>query len=218
MVIAGCIACVGSCGAISMERESRSLEVLLTTPLAAKDIIWGKFTGAIKRQWMVPSFIFAHLLILGCIFGKTHLLAMTMLPLVLLPPICAVTASGIWLSARIRKTSNASSCNFFLWMAMWAALPMGLAAFEEFILGSNDGAFPSLAGLINPLGHTIITLSGADMNSNRNLEFELYSLGHVAAGTYQFILLLYSGFYALATVGFLRLASKRLAKDSIRSR
>src|SRR5690606_34480354 len=47
-------------GSIAHEREARTWEVLLTTPLSGRAIIFGKAAGALRAQWFIPAVVLGH--------------------------------------------------------------------------------------------------------------------------------------------------------------
>jgi ABC-type transport system involved in multi-copper enzyme maturation permease subunit len=59
-------------GAISSEREGRTLDVLLTTPLSARAILWGKLLGSAKRLAPLYVAIALHLFFSGVLPGITR--------------------------------------------------------------------------------------------------------------------------------------------------
>jgi ABC-type transport system involved in multi-copper enzyme maturation permease subunit len=59
-------------GAISAEREGRTLDVLLTTPLSARAILWGKLLGSAKRLAPLYVGIALHLFFSGVLPGITR--------------------------------------------------------------------------------------------------------------------------------------------------
>ncbi|MFN9974221.1 MAG: ABC transporter permease, partial [Phycisphaerae bacterium] len=58
-------ACIIGAGAIAGERESRSLETLLATPLSARSIVVAKWLGAMRRLYPIPALTLALLRVLG---------------------------------------------------------------------------------------------------------------------------------------------------------
>jgi ABC-type transport system involved in multi-copper enzyme maturation permease subunit len=59
------LASLQTAGAISSEREGRTLDVLLTTPISARGILWGKLLGAAKRLSPLWIAIVLHLIFSG---------------------------------------------------------------------------------------------------------------------------------------------------------
>jgi ABC-type Na+ efflux pump permease subunit len=72
------LASLQTTSAISSEREGRTLEVLLTTPLTARQIVWGKMLGACKRILPFLLIIALHLFFSGVI---PHITRFIFLPL-----------------------------------------------------------------------------------------------------------------------------------------
>ena len=66
------LAALQTTSAISSEREGRTLEVLLSTPLTARAIVWGKLLGAAKRLAPFVGIITLHLVFSGIIPNVTR--------------------------------------------------------------------------------------------------------------------------------------------------
>lgn len=132
-IMAICLAAIGTTGGITTERESRTWETLLTTPLSAKEIIMGKFFGAVRRQWLVPAILGTHIVLGGLLPGVLRLNIIFFAPLVLLSALILLSASGVLFSLMFRRTSTASSINFLFAFFLWAILPALLAIFSGFL-------------------------------------------------------------------------------------
>jgi len=142
------LAAASTSPAIAAEREGRTLEVLLTTPLSAQEIVRAKFLGAMRRMWVFPAFIAAHMLLTGPLVGVysevlqigeltfpepwrrvwnpdyVHPAAIPVVLLVFIPAMGMVSATGLALSAKLRRTTAASVVNIILMGAVWLALPL----------------------------------------------------------------------------------------------
>jgi ABC-type transport system involved in multi-copper enzyme maturation permease subunit len=116
-------ATVRSAACFTSERESRSLDVLLTTPCSPRAIVRGKFLGALAKPWRLPA-VMAFNLVFSCAIGALHPIALIFLPIVLLPPVCLITATGLLFSLRSKTTFLASGLNLALAMVLWAGIPL----------------------------------------------------------------------------------------------
>src|SRR5439155_24220197 len=67
-----CIAAVSTTAGVSGEREGRTWEALLTTPMSAWQIVAGKFMGAVRRQWFVPALVGVHCVAATAYFLVQH--------------------------------------------------------------------------------------------------------------------------------------------------
>jgi len=206
-----------SASGISAERESRTLDVLLASPLSAREIIWGKFIGNLSKLWLFPLILMLHQIIVACGIAGMSPVVLPMYLIVLVPPIAALAASGVWLSAWSKNTGTASAANFATAVLLWLGLPMLMALMGE-IFGSGrlSGDLAGIAALPNPIGQTVIvTLAG--MESRGSLRFDLYGMGKVSLAEYGGVLLGYVAFYAVITWGMLRLAAGYLRRTSNRT-
>jgi ABC-type transport system involved in multi-copper enzyme maturation permease subunit len=137
--------------AISGEREARTLDTLLTTPLHASAIIRGKLAGALRRQWFAPLVLAAHFF---TAVALGHVQPSFLLHLLLIAggPLLFLTATGLLFSAFFRRTTLASAINLFLGLALWAGVPFGIIIAQE--IGGYRGdwdAASNAAFVINPV-------------------------------------------------------------------
>ncbi|MBS0189935.1 MAG: ABC transporter permease subunit [Phycisphaerales bacterium] len=152
-------------GSIAGERESRSLEVLLTTPMTARSIIRAKWLGALRKIIPAPLFLFVFLLICGPLSAKLNWVLLPHLALLTVPPAALFCAIGLWLSVVCRRAVTSSTINILIALGLWAALPM-LGAAIAAITGSALQAqtqkwtfYPLL--LINPAPMCLTAFNGA---------------------------------------------------------
>ncbi|MCX5690969.1 MAG: ABC transporter permease subunit [Planctomycetota bacterium] len=207
-----------SAAGISAERESQTLDVLLMTPLSAREIVWGKFMGNVKRLWFFPAVLMVHHTVIACGLGGMSPVTLLMYPFILLPPMAMLCASGVWLSAWSKKTGTASAANFGVAVIGWLGLPLLCAFIGEMLLsGRTAGKLASIAALLNPVGHAIIaTVAGTE--NQQDLQFHVYDLGRIGPVGYSLLLAAYTAIFCLATFGLLRLASAYLCRTTNRAR
>lgn len=130
-------------GLIPHERESRTLDVLLTTPLRPRDIVIGKLLGAARRLWLVPLFLLVHF-ILSTIAGYMHPAALILLPLAWMPAICLLLCAGMLMGVLFRRSITAAIANLAIPITLYVVLPFVLALMESQIWGWRDDTFESL--------------------------------------------------------------------------
>ena len=114
---------------ITSERESRSWPVLLATPLDDKDILLGKFIGALRRSFPSWLLLFGHIIAFSFI-GFIHPFAILQTGILVTWIMIFLSGSGLYFSSRFKNTTTAVIMNFTLVAAIWAILPllMGLVA------------------------------------------------------------------------------------------
>jgi ABC-type transport system involved in multi-copper enzyme maturation permease subunit len=214
-----CIAAVSTTAGISGERESRTWEALLTTPLSARQVVLGKFLGAVRRQWFVPA-IFAAQLIVAALYSlhdrhgcPAPWLGLYALP-VLSAPILALSGTGVLFSLVCRKSTAAAACNFGLALLVWLAAPIAAIMITSTLLSGSareDGL--SLLCCINPVAMMMTV-----MESSMRSRFELFTWSNVGLPTFTFVVALY--WLLLAATGVLSTlwAGAILASRSARSK
>jgi ABC-type transport system involved in multi-copper enzyme maturation permease subunit len=151
---------------ISNERESKTWETLLTTPLSGGDILWSKLAGAIcKIGWTVLAGL-VFTLVFGIIFTQTaHLYLLPAWLLVCIGPCFLLSCTGILFSLIFSRATVAAVFNLGLALALWAALPLILAIVGQTIAIASgytrDGDIPArIALLINPYAWFGFTIDG----------------------------------------------------------
>lgn len=146
------IVIVASATAFTSERESRSLEVLLSTPVTARSLVLSKFFGTLRLTLpllLCMALWFVLAVFVGVFVGFRHyyyyendfwsssasyshssfayllLLATVHLPL--------LTATGLYASARFRRTATALTVTFavvFIWFLWQARVAFSLWTYE----------------------------------------------------------------------------------------
>ncbi|RMH10560.1 MAG: hypothetical protein D6695_11205 [Planctomycetota bacterium] len=184
-------------GTIPNEREARTLEVLLTTPLAPGSIILGKLVGAIRRLWFAPAVVLVHLAI-AIATGHVHWAILVLLPLAVLPASFMILCTGLLAGVWFRKAISAGIANL--------ALPVGLYAFLPFLLVLSTNIFYSwsdsyiekaltVLSVVNPLAMAAVSINGTltftwrDANTLSDLEFSLPAFDELSFGSYAMFLL-----------------------------
>jgi len=151
-----------SVGSIAHERESRTLEVLMTTPMAPASIIRGKVLGAMRRLWFVPAIVGIHFT-LATIVGVFHPSVVPLITLAVLPAAIMLVCTGVLLSVVFRKATSAAIANLFFALFLYAGIPMILGLVQEFFELWGDSRFEqAFTGVlaINPFVMSIISVVG----------------------------------------------------------
>ena len=111
---------------ITAERESRSWPVLLATPLDDKDILLGKFVGALRRCFPAWLLLFGHIIAFS-LLGFIHPLAIIQSGILVTWIAIFLSGSGLYFSSRFKHTTTAVLMNFALVASIWAILPLLMA-------------------------------------------------------------------------------------------
>jgi len=179
MVIAIAVRAAGSVGG---ERDRDTLPSLLTTPLSAGEILFGKFVGAgaglsSLAYWLAAAWGIA------IVFSAVNPLTLLAEPIALAPPAAAAAAAGLYFSVRCRTTLRALVATVLAvvlglgghWLLGCSCCfaPMAFAGGPE--LMTYVGAY--LAGATPPLVLAIVPMA---LNEDWLARGEL--TGHVMAG------------------------------------
>lgn len=155
----------GSTTLIPHERESRTLDVLLTTPLRPRSIIFGKLIGAVRRLWLAPACLFLHMFIAAG-SGYMSPLVLPILLLTLVPPLFLLLSTGLLAGVVFRRAITASAANLAIPVCLYAALPFLFALvadqFYSWDGDSFDYAFTALMS-INPFATTGVAVEGLSL-------------------------------------------------------
>lgn len=130
-------------GGISGEREARTWEVLLCSPLTGRQIVLAKLAGALKSQWFVPAVLLVHLALSAAV-GAIHPILLFHAPAILVAPILLFTCTGVLFSLLFRRSVAGSVMNLclalFIWGGTWVVagliawqLDLGFAGWYEHV-------------------------------------------------------------------------------------
>jgi ABC-type transport system involved in multi-copper enzyme maturation permease subunit len=212
-----CVAAVSTTSGISGERESRTWEALLATPLSARQIVTGKFMGALRRQWFIPALVALHFAAATVYFLVKHEgfdpAAVPFLGAILAAPVIALSGTGVLFSLLCRKSTVAAVCNFGLALAAWVGAPIiALIVDESFGRGSGNHAnLVSSLCCINPVAMAVVALGGG-----LDRHYDLFDWGNVGVGAFTWIVLGYLLFFCALGLFSIKLAASILAARSLR--
>lgn len=167
-------------GSIAHERQSQTLDVLMTTPLRPRAIILGKVAGAMRRLWFIPLAVGIHFA-LAVAVGEFSILVLPLLALSVLPSVIMFVGTGILMSVLFRKAISAAVANLFLALFFYAGIPIVLVIVENTFNMWSDDWFETVLNTVfmgNPFftGMSSVSGTGAPFNWNGNatpsFEFE----------------------------------------------
>lgn len=121
---------------ITSEKESRTWPILLSTPINHNRILAGKLVGIVRRiliAWSPFFFVFALIAHLA----DFPVAALIQLLVLSLTAMAFLVASGIYFSARLRRTTPAVISNLALAATLWGLVPAVFFAFNEAYNSSN---------------------------------------------------------------------------------
>jgi ABC-type transport system involved in multi-copper enzyme maturation permease subunit len=108
-----------SSSGFAKEREANTLELLLTTPLTAKEIVWDKvWFGLIGLlSWMIAIVVFLIMFILTGLVSPLGALGVL---IAIAGPVFFIICSGVYFSIGSKDTRSSSTKNFLLAFLLWA--------------------------------------------------------------------------------------------------
>jgi ABC-type transport system involved in multi-copper enzyme maturation permease subunit len=181
-IIAALVTCVLAATNITSEKESRSWELLLCTPLGDWHILLAKFVGALRRCmpiWLLPI---AHILLFS-LAGCCNIALLPMYLLIAGGMVVLLVGAGLYCGSRFRRTTTAVILNIGLALGLWAALPLCTALLVEAMpRDAYRSDFRNAVGYVidaNPVYQTGIVcekLAGAG-NAERHLSEMMFYWG-----------------------------------------
>ncbi|MFZ4575178.1 MAG: ABC transporter permease subunit, partial [Phycisphaerales bacterium] len=214
-----CVAAVSTTSGISSEREGRTWDTLLTTPLSAREIIFGKFLGALNRQYFVPLLFVVQVVLAGVFSGTVGVMSLPLIAAVLVGPIALLTATGMLYSLVLKRSSAAATLNLSTAVVLFGALPALTGILMSF--AQRSGAARSFVEKVfgavmafNPVGMMVLSLGGEMENSpmTRGNRYDFFGVGHLAKVEYLAVVLVVLAVELGATYLCLRTTAAILAE------
>lgn len=207
-------------GGVAGEREARTWEVLLTTPLSGRAVVLGKYLGLLRAQWFLPSVALGHLSV-AALGGWISWWFAVHAALIFLGPALFLTATGQLFSLVFRKAVTAAVANLgvalALWLGVWVALLMG-GWFMDWTDSRWFARFGHAAYALNPVAMAVSSGQAAMHPGRVAAEFTIEGFSRVRLSLGEFtavvvgVLAAYAalggGVLALAALGFRRLSGR----------
>lgn len=178
---------------IAGEREGRTLDVLLASPLSSSDLVRQKFLGGFLRLWPLWAILIAHLLAFNFSYpialvlrqidlfipanwqvnwgrdlnwtgAQASIWTIPMFVAALAPPVAMLCASGVFFSTLTKKTTRASVFNVLLALALWVAAP-ALLGITMSITGEID---PLIVAVLWPNPFVLTSVPLVELIESRN--------------------------------------------------
>ncbi len=216
------VAAVSTAGGITGERESRTLDSLLTTPMSAREIVWGKFLGSLRRGLVLPMIVVVHLLVGGVITGELRGVVLPAFVLLAPGPIALLSATGVWFSSTSKKSVSAAVWNLAFALLIWLAPFIVLGIVFGLLLRSGgrwDDYALSAAAIVNPVAMGVVAVLGCRIDyGNTHAEFDLFDFASVGSVAFLALCAAFLALYGLASWLSLQLAARALASRTLRRR
>ncbi|HET6430208.1 MAG TPA: ABC transporter permease subunit [Phycisphaerae bacterium] len=107
---------------VTSEKESQSWPSLLATTLGPWQILLGKAAGVVRRVLPVWLLLIAHVVLFTCV-GYLHPIVALHLAMVVTSAVVTMTALGLYLGVRCRRTTTAVVLNIVAVAVLWVGLP-----------------------------------------------------------------------------------------------
>jgi ABC-2 type transport system permease protein len=138
---------------ITSEKEARTWPILLTSPLAEKEIVFGKIIGSSLRAWPYWLLLAVHLIVF-IVLGAISIFVVIPLVLLAISSSLLVAALGVMFSSVCKRNSTSSSLNmlvFLLFVIPVCCVPLYLASplFAVISIFINFGGYGDLMGFTN---------------------------------------------------------------------
>ncbi len=123
-LLGGLLTVIITATCITSEKEARSWPILLGTAQTDWQILVSKWLA--MTRWSLPAWglLFGHLLVFSLLFGTVHPVSLVLLAPVALGVINLILGTGLYWSARLRRTTTAVVCNFLVPLLLWAVIPI----------------------------------------------------------------------------------------------
>jgi ABC-type transport system involved in multi-copper enzyme maturation permease subunit len=193
---------VTSATTISTEKESRSLPILLTTPMGDGWIIFGKFVGVLCRciGTFIPMTAHLVLFVLAGLGVNAFIrpIALPHMALIIAPMLWFYISSGLYFGSKYKKTTAAVVLNLGLALVLTGLVPIltGLMESSDLALNAlNDGNPVVQAGVMiagdgysmhnyNSNGSTLYHWpSGAQNTWESTVELLMWAFAYFVAGS-----------------------------------
>lgn len=130
-------------GSIPSEREADNWATLLTTPASPRSILYGKFFGALRRQWFTPAVMLVTLVGVGVVPGAVRPIAALHAAMIVAGVVWLLTATGLVFGLLARRNAFANAMNLLLAAGLWIGLPI--------LVAIGNGLFSRLDGLVESI-------------------------------------------------------------------
>ncbi len=147
---------------ITSEKETRSWPILLATSMDDWQILVGKAVGVFRRCLPIWLLLAGHLLLFISV-RYIHPIAVVHLAILVTWIVMFLSGSGLYFSARLKRTTSAVVANFTLAFTLWAVIPLLLGLVTT--ITRDDDALEAYV-MANPVAQAVVCMEGAGGKSN----------------------------------------------------
>jgi ABC-type transport system involved in multi-copper enzyme maturation permease subunit len=166
-VIGSVFTIILSATSVTSEKESRSWPILLATSMDDWHILMGKVIGVFRRCLPIWLLMAGHISLFICM-KYIHPIAILHMPMFATGLVVFLTGTGIYFSARLKRTTSAVIASFALALVLWIILPSMLGLVSVFT--QEYDIFEDLVS-INPAAQITILMNGAGGKWNAQAGF-----------------------------------------------
>jgi len=161
-VIGSVFTIVLSAASVTSEKETRSWPILLATSMDDWHILLGKAIGVFRRCLPIWLLMAGHVLLFICL-GYIHPIAILHIPIFVTGLVVFLTGTGLYFSARFKRTTSAVIASFGLALVLWIILPAMLGLVSVF---THD--YDAVRELVsaNPAAQLVTLMDGAGGSFN----------------------------------------------------
>jgi ABC-type transport system involved in multi-copper enzyme maturation permease subunit len=152
---------------ITSEKETRSWPILLATSMDDWQILAGKAVGVFRRCLPIWLLLTGHLLLFISV-RYIHPIAVVHLAILVTWIVMFLSGSGLYFSARLKRTTSAVVANFALALTLWAVIPLLLGLVST--ISHDDDVLEAYIST-NPVIQAVVIMngSGGSQNATSNL-------------------------------------------------
>jgi len=166
-VIGSIFTIVLSATSITSEKETRSWPILLATSMDDWHILLGKAIGVFRRCLPIWLLMAGHIFLFTCL-KYIHPIAILHMPIFATGLIVFLTGTGLYFSARFKRTTSAVIASFGLVLVLWVVLPAVLGLVSVF---THDYDIFGYLVSANPTAQLAILMQGAGGKWNAQAGF-----------------------------------------------
>jgi len=219
-ILGGLIAVVVSATGIPAEREARTWDMVLASPLTNGQIVLGKFLAALRRFWLAFVPLGLHVVVF-VVLGSLRPVVLLHVAAVVVGMTAFIAALGVLMGTCVRRTTASLVLSLLVVLFLWAGAPL-LALLAESNMGYRyrSERFSNSLLDVNPVTQLIVTAEGSASRQHYQMwkyyepNVETYYWPGNPAGlaqTTQRIVYTTVG-YGLLAAGALALANRRLRR------
>ncbi|MHC4622678.1 MAG: ABC transporter permease subunit [Planctomycetota bacterium] len=154
-----------SATSITSEKESLCWPILLATSIDDWHILFGKAVGVLRRCFPIWLLLAGHVGFFVLI-GYIHPIAIVHLAMLVAWIVVFLCGSGLYFSARLRRTTSAVVANFAFALALWAVIPALLGLTTQI---THDSGLLEAYASVNPVYQAGVIMQGAGGSYNAQM-------------------------------------------------